>query len=219
MGFKVSSPKPLVTANVSTATKYMCQAARLGYAPSQFRLGRLYLFGYFDPEKAEKAGKAEKAEKMARKLSVPDNASGRRASSASSVDPMDADINPKLAMHYMHLAARRCMPEADFEIARDLIFTQGARSSDLDDTLAYAHAERARFYGVPRAYGLLGKAHEEGIGCEKDLDLAEEYYREGGRKGDGWAGAMSEALQNRNYGIGERLTSRKSWSKKGAGRK
>jgi TPR repeat protein len=218
MGIKLSSSKPLVQHSISNAIRYLSQAANLGYAPSQFRLGRLYLSGYFDPEKAEKA---EKAEKMARRLSLAENISVRRESSAStlSVDAPDATINVKLAMHYIHLAARRGMSEANFEIAKDLFWTDGARSSRVDNTLAYAYAERACFNGVPRAYGLLGKAHEEGIGCKKDLDLAEEYYRKGGKEGDGWARAMSDALQSQGYGVNGNLTQRTSWSIKGVGRK
>jgi TPR repeat protein len=102
-------------------------------------------------------------------------------------------------MHYLHLAARRGEPEADYAIAHDL-FWDDERSRQ-NGGLAYVHARLARFGQVPQAFGLLGKAHEEGIGCKKNLVLAEKYYYEGGKKKDGWARARSDALRNQGIGV------------------
>jgi TPR repeat protein len=144
--------------------------------------------------------------KAARKPSRTGTILKRRDSttSTSSAGLADAEVNITLAMHYLHLAARRGLPEADYEIARD-IFASCDRDRDgvskQHERLAYAHATRALFGGVPLAFRLLGKAHEEGIGCKKDLRLAEKYYYDGGKRGDSSARERSDVLRNQGVGL------------------
>jgi TPR repeat protein len=194
---KLSSSKPLVQQNVFTAVAYLRRAALLGHGPSQLRLGQVYQCGYFDPKEAKKT-----ARKMSRSGTIQNRRDSSASSSSAKVTDVEIDIN--LAMHYLHLAARRGLPMADYEIARDL-FSNCDKDRDgvskQHERLAYAHATRALLGSVPLAFGLMGKAYEEGIGCEKDLTLAEKYYYEGGKKGDGLARERSDALRNQGIGV------------------
>ncbi|KAH8585766.1 hypothetical protein B0O99DRAFT_696149 [Bisporella sp. PMI_857] len=188
-----SSSKPLVQHSVSAALTHLRRAAFLGHGPSQLRLGQYHRYGDFDTKGAKKAS---------RKPSLSGTTLSRRNSSfsAASAGMGDAEIDPTLAKHYLHLASRRGLPEADYEIAYDLLWDDN-RLTKQHDRLAYSHATRALLGGVPQAYGLMGKAYEDGIGCKKNLDLAEKYYYEGRKKGDDWARARSDALRNQGIGL------------------
>lgn len=188
--------KPLVPHNISTATAGLRRAAFFGHGPSQLRLGQVHRHGYFDPEDAKKA------EKAAIKLSRTTSTRNRRESANSTISAgsPEGDIDLTFARHYLHLAARRGIPRADYEIAHDLIFDSGGLATQYART-AYAHATRALIGGVPQAYGLMGKAHEEGIGCKQDKVLAEKYYFDGGTRGDSFARKRGDILRNQGIGV------------------
>lgn len=189
---KFSNYKPLVQHSISTAVTHLRNAALLGHPPSQLLLGQSYLYGHFDPKSTRVVG---------RKSSVSNSSISRRSSSASTASIGTKVVEPDhtLAKHYLYLAARRGLPEADYEIARDLLFDSSKLFNH--ERLAYLHAQLALFGGVPQAFGLMGKAHEEGIGCKKDLELAEKYYYDGRKRGDEWAQARSDALLNEGIGL------------------
>lgn len=111
------------------------------------------------------------------------------------------EIDPRLARHYLHLAARRGLPEADYEIARDMMLSNDAPLSKEHQRLAYAHATRALCGKVPLAYGIMGKIYEEGVGIKKDLVQAEKLYFEGGKRGDAWAREKSQELRDKGFGV------------------
>lgn len=191
-GLKLSSSKPLVPYDPSSALRFLQRAAYLGHAPSQLRLGQLYL-----------AGLKDISTKVTRKVSL---SSSRRDSHASnsttSTVGSDIDVDPRLARHYLHLAARRGLAEADYEIARDIVMnTPTNKLSKEHARLACVHASRALFDKVSLAYGIMGKIHEEGIGTKKDLVKAEKLYFEGGKKGDTWARKRSDELRNKGVGV------------------
>ncbi|KAF2430875.1 hypothetical protein EJ08DRAFT_660546 [Tothia fuscella] len=194
---KFSSSKPQVERDPIIGQALFRRAALLDHGPSQLRLGKFHLCGQFE---------VKSAKKPARMLSRSATNSSRRESVVSVLGTGDTEIDVGLAMHYLHLAARRGQPEADYEIARNL-FPSGGIGGDRDDAskqydrLAYTHATRALFGGVSLAFGLLGRAHEEGIGCKKDLTLAEKYYYDGGKRGDDWARGRSDALRNQGVGL------------------
>ena len=193
------SSKPLVQRNVPEATLLLKRAALLGHGPSQLRLGQAHRCGYFD------AKEAKKAEKESTKLSrTTSNKWGRRTSSTTSspvpTQTSDVDVQSTVAMHYLHLAARRCLPQADFEIAHELLFKSGELSRQ-HQRLAYAHTARALLGGVPFANGLMGKVLEDGIGCTKNLKEAEEFYFRGRQEGDDWARTRSDYLLNQELGL------------------
>lgn len=115
----------------------------------------------------------------------------------------DIETDPRLARHYLHLAARRGLAEADCEIARDIVMSTDDTSKLLKEhtRLAVAHASRALFDKVSFAYGIMGKIHEDGIGTRRNLVKAEKLYFEGGKKGDTWARKRSDELRNRGVGV------------------
>jgi TPR repeat protein len=118
--------------------------------------------------------------------------------SASSYSDVEAD--PTIAMHYLHLSARRGVPEADYEIAHELLWKSG-ELTEQHKKLAYAHTARALLGDVPLANGLMGKILEEGIGCKKNLVEAEEFYFRGRKEGDDWARSRSDYLLNQGVGV------------------
>lgn len=103
-------------------------------------------------------------------------------------------------MHYLHLAARRGLPEADYEIAHELLWKSGELSKQ-HQRLAYAHTARALLGNVALANGLMGKILEEGIGCKVNLVEAEEFYFRGRKEGDEWARSRSDYLLNQGVGV------------------
>ncbi|TID23742.1 HCP-like protein [Venturia nashicola] len=189
-GFKISNLKPLVPYDPSTAIELLRKASLLGHAPSQLRLGQLYL-----------AGPRNMSKKLSRKGSL--RRDSQTSASTDSLVSSNLETDPTLARHYLYLAARRGLTEADYEIARDIIMSRHdpSKLSKADAQLAVIHASRALFDKVPLAYGIMGKIYEDGIGRKRDFEKAEKLYFEGGKKGDGWARKRSDELRNRGVGV------------------
>lgn len=189
-GFKLSNSKPLVAYDPSTAVELLHKAALLDHAPSQLRLGQLYLAGHTDISK-----------RNSRK--APLRRDSYVCSSTASEVLSEMETNSTLARHYLHLAARRGLAEADYEIAREIVMSTDDTSKLTKEHayLAVAHASRALFDKVPLAYGIMGKIYEHGIGTKKNLEKAEKLYFEGGKKGDTWARKRSDELRNRGVGV------------------
>jgi TPR repeat protein len=191
--------KPLVERNVPEAFLLLRRAALLGHGPSQLRVGQVHRTGFFDAKEAKKAeqsvGKLNRSSssKWIRRTSS-------QGSSSSPVPCTDAEMNSTLAMHYLHLAARRGLPQADYEIAHEMLF-KGGDLSPQHQRLAYAHTARALLGNAPFANGLMGKILEEGIGCEVNLKEAGEYYFKGRQEGDEWARKRSDYLLNEAEGV------------------
>lgn len=191
--------KPLVERNVPEAFLLLRRAALLGHGPSQLRIGQVHRTGFFD------AKEAKKAEQSIGKLTRSSSSKWiRRTSSQTSSSPpgssTDAEINPTLAMHYLHLAARRGLPQADYEIAHEMLFKSGELSPQYQ-RLAYAHTARALLGDAQFANGLMGKILEDGIGCKVNLKQAGEYYFKGRQEGDEWARKRLEYLLNEKEGV------------------
>ncbi|RDI83880.1 hypothetical protein Vi05172_g6392 [Venturia inaequalis] len=189
--FKLRNSKSLVAFDPATAIGLLRKASLLGHAPSQLRLGQLYLTGLND------------VSIMAlRKASL--RRDSQVSTSTTSMASSNIETDPALARHYLHLAAQRGLAEADYEIARCIMMSTDDTSklSKEHARLAVTHASRALFDKVPLAYGIMGKIYEDGIGTRKNLEKAEKVYFEGGKKGDAWARKRSDELRSRGVGVG-----------------
>jgi uncharacterized protein len=118
-------------------------------------------------------------------------------SGALAAQPVSQD--PGLALHYLSLAAHRCLAEADYEIANTLFWgsDDGGEALRQYGRHAYMHARRAAEDAWPEAYLLVGMAYEDGVGVRKDERTAVTWYLQGASKGDRFAQKKYEQLRNR----------------------
>jgi hypothetical protein len=105
-------------------------------------------------------------------------------------------IDQPLSLHYLHLAARRGLAQADYEIANAL-FWGSAQLLGRYPRRAYAHARRAAEDEWAEAFALLGMAYEQGVGVERDLKMACSWYLRGASAGDVYAERKVEVLRGR----------------------
>jgi hypothetical protein len=105
-------------------------------------------------------------------------------------------VDHSLSLHYLHLAARRGLAQADFEIANTLFWGSPELLARYPKR-AYAHARRAAKDEWSDAYALLGMAYEDGVGVDKDVKTACGWYLKGASKGDRYAERKVEILRGK----------------------
>jgi TPR repeat protein len=158
------------------------RAALLGHGPSQLKLGLAHRSGFLAGQKpALRSGTI-------------------RSRRESAVEPEIA-VDTPLAMHYLHLAAKRGLPQADFEIANSMIWGGDDKLLQKHGKFAFLHARRAAKDGWGEAYCLLGLAYENGIGVQKDVDAALNWYLKGASVGDKFAEKSAEKMKHRAFGF------------------
>jgi hypothetical protein len=105
-------------------------------------------------------------------------------------------IDQPLSLHYLHLAARRGLAQADYEIANALFWGSPELLARYPRR-AYAHARRAAEDEWAEAFALLGMAYEQAVGVDKDLKMACSWYLRGASAGDVYAERKVEVLKGR----------------------
>jgi TPR repeat protein len=179
--FKNKFSKPVVKYDVEMGLHYLRRAALLGHGPSQLKLALAHRCGFLAGQK-------------------PVPRSGTIKGRRESVIEPDIVVDAPLAMHYLHLAARRGLPQADYEIANSLFWGGDEQLLRKYAKLAFMHARRAAKDGWGDAHALIGMAYESGIGVEKDNQAALAYYLKGASTGDKYAEMKAEGMKMRGFG-------------------
>jgi TPR repeat protein len=110
-------------------------------------------------------------------------------------------------MHYLQLAARRGLADADYEIANSVFWGAASSAAELSAAgggggeagalgrAAWVHARRAAEDGVRDAYALVAMGYEKGIGVEKSDRMAVAWYARGASAGDKYAEKKLDSLR------------------------
>ena len=104
--------------------------------------------------------------------------------------PLDA----ALSLHYLRLAARQGVAEADYEISTWFWWGQPG-VLEVGPEMAYKYAGRAAQAAFTPAYCQLGYFCETGFGTKEDKKKAKDYYLQGTAAGDMMARKRLDALK------------------------
>jgi Sel1 repeat len=114
--------------------------------------------------------------------------------------------DPGLALHYLQLAARRGMRDADYEIANSVFWGASPELASGGPghaepghgalgRAAWVHARRAAEDGVRDAYALVAMGYERGIGVDKNERMAVTWYLRGASAGDRYAQKKLDSMR------------------------
>lgn len=90
-------------------------------------------------------------------------------------EELGCNFDPGKSLHYLQLAARRGLPEAEVSLSRWFLLGYG-NLVPRDEELAFGYAYRAASSNLPDAKFLMGCYYEFGIVVDRDVPSAEKWY-------------------------------------------
>ncbi|KAI9503038.1 hypothetical protein BX070DRAFT_192563 [Coemansia spiralis] len=90
-------------------------------------------------------------------------------------------VDPQSSTHYYQLAAEQ--DNAKAQMALSGWYLSGGQGVPIDDRLAFDWGHRAAQQGLTRAMYAMGYYYEMGIGCDKDIGRAREWYEKAAAAG------------------------------------
>jgi len=202
-----ASSAPDTASSQSTAYHLLRNAARLGHSQSMLRLGLAYRSGF-----------------LSSVFPAWYSSGSAQAVVSSHAPKLEIGSDVSLALHYLQLASRRGMPEADYEVANSIVWGVGTwpalataippinsekpqqpavEDENITKAKLYApqaltHSRLAAIAGIPDSYALVGIVYEIGVDgwVERSPSEALRYYLKGASKGDEFARKKSDMVRS-----------------------
>lgn len=107
---------------------------------------------------------------------------------------LECQFDPLLSVQYYSLASQAGEVEADLALSK--WFLCGAEGCfDKNESLAFTFAEKSARKGLPSAEFAMGYYFEVGVGCEKNVEIAQKWYKKAAGHGNSDAQERLAALQ------------------------
>jgi TPR repeat protein len=133
---------------------------------------------------------------------------------------LQVPVDPALSLHYLRLASRQGVPEADLHISSWFWFGHNVNGSVVlpeNHGLAFGYAYRAMKYDYTPAYCQVGYFYEHGLGVKQNYDKAKDCYLQAISRGDPDARKRYDAFINK-WGVERRHKEKEALMRKSAGR-
>ncbi|ORX69718.1 HCP-like protein, partial [Linderina pennispora] len=173
--------------NPKQALIYLRRAAELANEECPYGallLGLMYLGEYANPAVYETVFvDAEEAQKLLDKAARLGSADAQyKLGHLFEFGEHQFPVDPFSSIHYYQLAAEQDNPEA--QMALSGWYLSGAEGVlNPDDQLTFDWGHRAAQQGLPRAEFAMGYYYEMGIGCEKNINQAKDWYERAAHHG------------------------------------
>lgn len=128
-------------------------------------------------------------------------------------------VDATLSLHYLRLASRQGVPEADLQISSWFWFGHSANGSVIvpeNHGLAFRYAYRAMKYDHAPAYCQVGYFYEHGLGVKQNYDKAKDCYVQAISKGDPDARKRYDAFINK-WGVERRHKEKEALTRRSTG--
>jgi len=132
---------------------------------------------------------------------------------------LQVPVDPALSLHYLRLASRQGMPEADLHISTSFWFGHSIKDSVIvpqNHELAFRYAYRAMKYDYAPAYCQVGYFYEHGLGVKQNYDKAKDCYIKAISKGDPDATKRYDAFINK-YGVERKQKEKEGMKRRATG--